>query len=193
MFVIGVGGTTRPRSTSEVAVRTALDAAADSGAEVRMFGAAELMLPLYDPAGGNMTPEAEEFVAASRQADGVIIGSPGYHGTVSGLVKNALDYTEEMVSDDRVYYSGLPIGCIGVAYGWQAAVNTLRTLRDIAHSLRGWPTPYGAAINAASGAIADGRCSDPATTESLQRIGGQVVEFARMRELARSVEATAQR
>src|SRR5690606_32393308 len=126
------------------------------GAGILCFGAEDLRFPLYDPTRPDRTPQAIRFLRAVEQADGFILASPGYHGTVSGLVKNALDYVEDLVARPRPYFADRPVGCISVAHGWQAAVNTLRTLRDIVHALRGWPTPYGVAMNPSHGAIADG-------------------------------------
>lgn len=179
MLIVGVGGTLRAGSSSEAALRVALEEAADRGADVECFSAERLQLPLYNPDELARTPAAGELVDAFRAADGIIIASPGYHGTVSGLVKNALDYVEDLVADPvRPYFDGLPVGCIGVAYGWQGAVNTLNTLREIVHALRGWPTPYGAAVNAAEGAFREGACADRATGECLSRVGSQVADFA---------------
>ena len=93
--------------------------------------------------------KALELVEALRDADAVVVGSPGYHGAVSGLVKNALDYIEDLREDPRVYLDNTPWGCISCAYGWQAAVGTLGQLRSIGHALRAWPTPLGVAINSA--------------------------------------------
>ncbi len=87
--------------------------------------------------------------------------SPGYHGTVSGLVKNALDYIEDLRDDPRPYLDGRAVGCVATASGWQAAVTTLTSLRSIVHALRGWPTPLGAAVNSAQVEFtADGGCTD---------------------------------
>ena len=69
-------------------------------------------------------------MCALRDADAVVVGSPGYHGAVSGLVKNALDYIEDLREDPRVYLDNTPWGCISCAYGWQAAVGTLGQLRS---------------------------------------------------------------
>ena len=99
MLIIGIGGTTRPGSSSEVALRTALDGARACGADVRLFGASDLQLPLYDPTAPTRTDEAVALIDAITRADGVVISSPGYHGTVSGLVKNALDYVEDSAAD----------------------------------------------------------------------------------------------
>lgn len=148
-FIVGLGGTLRPESSSESVLRVALETAEDTGARTVLFGAEALAsLPMYDPT-RPVTPVARVLLAALQEADGVIVSSPGYHGSVSGMVKNALDYVEELRGDDRPYLSGRAVGCVTTAYGWQAAVTTLQALRTIVHALRGWPTPLGIAINAA--------------------------------------------
>jgi FMN reductase len=58
---------------------------------------------MYAPHELERTPKALELVSALRDADAVVVGSPGYHGAVSGLVKNALDYIEDLREDPRVY------------------------------------------------------------------------------------------
>lgn len=179
MLVVGIGGTPRQDSTSEIALRTALEAAAELGAETRCLSGSAIDLPNYDPRGGVLPLPGQELVEAVRAADALIIASPGYHGTISGMVKNALDYLEELRTDPRPYLQDLPVGCISVAYGWQAAVNTIRAIRDIAHALRGWPTPYGAAINgAARPTFADGACTDEEVRANLRLVGQQVSTFA---------------
>jgi FMN reductase len=178
-FIVGIGGTIRPDSTSETALRVALAGAEAAGAQVQLFGAAALDLPFYDPKAAHRSAGAVRLIAALRAADGVVIASPGYHGALSGLIKNALDYIEDMVRDERVYLSGLPVGCIGVAYGSQAAVTVLANLRGIAHALRAFPTPYGAAIVAGPTIFAGGECIDAGTADRLTLVGAQVVELAR--------------
>lgn len=178
-FVVGVGGTLRANSTSETALRTALTGAEAAGARVELFAATDLDLPFYDPKAPQRSEAAARLVAALRAADGVIVSSPGYHGGISGLIKNALDYTEDMAGDERVYLDGLPFGCIGVAYGSQAAVTVLANLRAIAHALRAFPTPYGAAVVGGPRVFANGECIDADTARQLELVGCQVVEMAR--------------
>ncbi len=52
------------------------------------------------------------MVDSIRQCDGLIVATPAYHGTLSGLVKNALDYLEELRDDERPYLDGRAVGCI---------------------------------------------------------------------------------
>jgi FMN reductase len=99
---------------------------------------------------------------------------------VSGLVKNALDYLEELREDERPYLDGRAVGLIAVARGWQAAVSTLSTLRQVAHALRGWPTPLGLAINSTATRFdQDGSTTDEAAAASVRRQAEQMVDFAR--------------
>ncbi|MQA87547.1 MAG: FMN reductase [Streptosporangiales bacterium] len=185
LFVLGIGGTTRANSSTERALRIALAAAEREGAETLLLGAADLDLPIYSPEGARRAPAARRLVSAVRRCDGLIIGSPGYHGTISGLVKNALDYVEDLSDDDPPYLDGRAVGCLACAQGWQATGTTLTALRSVVHALRGWPTPYGAAINTAGRVFdEDGDCVDDGTRAGLELIGRQVLEFAWMRRAA---------
>jgi FMN reductase len=184
-FIVGIGGTTTPDSSTEQALTVALEAAREAGARTVQFGALELVaLPHYDPARQPLSAEGARLVEAVRAADGLILASPGYHGTISGLVKNAIDYIEETAKDPRVYLDGLPIGLIATAYGWQATGGALSALRMIAHALRGWPTPLGVTINTSAKIFRDGACLDGGVRGQLQTVARQVVQFATIRHSA---------
>ncbi|GAA3460281.1 NADPH-dependent FMN reductase [Saccharothrix longispora] len=177
--VVGIGGSLRSNSQSERAMRIALAGAADAGAKVVEVAGPDLVLPFYDPSVPGRPDNARRLVEALRVADGVVLVSPGYHGTVSGLIKNALDYVEDLRGDERPYLDGRAVGCVAAAQGWQASVTTLTALRSIVHALRGWPTPLGAALNSREVDFdLEGGCSVPAVADQLRTIGRQVAEFA---------------
>jgi FMN reductase len=178
-LIVGFGGSPRAGSSSGRALATALDAASAGGATTRLFDGAHLArLPIYDPDDPLRTDETLALIEAVRGADGVVIASPGYHGGVSGLVKNALDYLEDLRSDERPYLTGRAVGCIACAAGWQATVSTLGALRAIVHALRGWPTPMGAALNSAVPG-AERQAATERTDFQLRTLGAEVVQFAR--------------
>ncbi|WP_371602417.1 NAD(P)H-dependent oxidoreductase [Streptomyces sp. NBC_01220] len=180
-LIVGIGGTTRPGSSSELAVRTALAATERRGARTVHFGGDFLAaLPHYAPERPERTEEQQRLVEAVRQADGLVIGSPGYHGGISGLVKNAVDLLEDLRDDQRVYFDGRAVGLVVTAAGWQACGTTLSALRNVVHAMRGWPTPLGVTLNSARTRLfdADGTCADSAAADQLAMLGGQVHDFA---------------
>jgi FMN reductase len=180
-LIVGIGGTTRPSSTSERALTKALDAAERSGARTKLFNGAFLArLPIYDPACGDPVSEVGELLDAVRQADGILVATPGYHGSVSGLVKNALDTLEGLRADSRPYFEGRAVGLIVTADGWQACGTTLSALRTIIHALRGWPTPLGVTFNPSAGPLFDdaGDLTEARDIAQIDLLVRQVLDFA---------------
>ncbi|HEX3804362.1 MAG TPA: NADPH-dependent FMN reductase [Solirubrobacteraceae bacterium] len=178
--VLGIGGTTRPGSSTELALLAGLAAARQAGASTYALAAADLELPLYAPHQPTDDPRAAHLLEAVAQADGIMIASPGYHGEISGLVKNALDYLEELSDGPRPYLEGRAVGCIISATGWQGAVTALQSLRTVVHALRGWPTPLGIALNSTEPLFyADGGVQDSAVAARFDLVAEQVVSFAR--------------
>lgn len=175
-LVVGLGGTLRINSSTERALRHCLSAVEQRGGRTMLFCGEDLDLPMYNPHDESRTDKATALVKALRDADAVVVASPGYHGGVSGLVKNALDYIEDLRGDARVYLDNTPWGCISCAYGWQAAVGTLGQLRVIGHALRAWPTPLGVAINSADRIWDDtGRLDDDTVSGQLDMLAMQLV------------------
>lgn len=186
-LIVGIGGTPRAMSSSEKALNVSLAAAEAAGASVLAFSGPHLVLPMYPPTGTERTAEALTLVDALRRCDGIIIATPSYHGSMSGLIKNALDYAEDLRSDERVYLDGRAVGCIVCAGGWQAAGLTLTALRGIGHALRGWPTPLGAMLNTSAKVFdEEGHCLDLGAKMQLETVGRQVVEFAQQRRMKRA-------
>lgn len=182
--IVAIGGSVRERSSTELVLRAVLDAAEAQGARTQLFSGPELLLPPYEY--GKVNDAGRRFIDAVASADALVIGSPGYHGTVSGVVKNVLDYLEELREAPRVYLDGMPVGCVVTAYGWQAAVNTLQSLRMVVHALRGWPTPLGVALNMTDAVLDEhGHVADEKAAGAVRAMADQLMRFS----LARSVSA----
>ena len=183
-LIIGIGGTTRAGSTSERVLVKALEAAERAGARTALFGGLFLsQLPIYDPATAGASDALAELLDGVRRADGVLIATPGYHGSISGLIKNALDSLEGLRDDPRPYFEGRAVGCLVTADGWQAGGTTLSAMRTTVHALRGWPTPLGVAFNPSAGPLFDqaGDLAQARDQGQIDMIAGQVVDFARMK------------
>ena len=178
--IVGIGGTLRQGSSSELVVRAVLREAQKLGATTEVIAGPDLVMPMYSPEATARTPQAVRLLSALRRAHGVVIASPAYHGSLSGLIKNALDYTEDMRDDERTYLSGRAVGCIACAGGVQAGASTLATLRSIVHALRGWPTPLGVMLNT-SAPLFDpaGTCVDAASAGQVNIVAKEIIMFAR--------------
>ena len=148
----------------------------------RPFGAGAMPTESYDPSRPERSEQALALVAAVRRAQGVIIATPSYHGGISGLVKNAIDFIEDTREDEAPYFEGRAVGLIVCADGAQAMGTTLISMRAVVHALRGWPTPYGATLLSSARPFGskDGHLPDPAAIQACEMVGREVVWFADM-------------
>src|SRR5258708_4186912 len=184
--MVGMGERTGEGSANEKEISLALRAAASQGADTLLLCGSDIDLPAYVP-GAPSNTKANRITAELGKADGIILGTPGYHGGLSGLVKNALDYTEDLRSDKRPYLEDRPVGCVVTAAGEQAAVTTLAALRSVVHALRGWPTPLGVTIVTSDQVFdAAGNCICPRIETQLRILSQQVLDFACLRARADS-------
>jgi hypothetical protein len=86
-YILGIGGTTRAGSTSEKALRISLEIAQEMGARIQLVAGLDLDFPMYSPHLQDRSDKAMFLIEQLRQCDGLIVSSPSYHGSVSGLVK----------------------------------------------------------------------------------------------------------
>lgn len=175
-FILGISGSMRFGTANEQALRIALDRIDELGGRTQLIPGSRLILPNFDD---EVEPEAQArwLLEAVEQADGIILSSPSYHGGVTGLLKNGLDYLELLADRPRPYLHGLPVGCIATGDGWQGPNSTLLALRQMVHALHGWPTPLGVAQNITDGGLGDAR-------PQLRTMAEQIWEFAQMRRAA---------
>jgi FMN reductase len=184
-LIVGIGGSTNPTSVTNRLLDACLAEVAALGARTAsVTGAALAGLPIYS---GDSDPIlAAPLIEAVRAADCVVIGTPGYHGGMSGLVKNALDHLELLRADDRPYLDGRAVGVIVAASGWQSCGTALVSVRSAIHALRGWPTPFGVAVNSLEQEPEDER-----VTGALRILAGQLIEFASWQAAGRAANASA--
>jgi FMN reductase len=177
-LIVGIGGSTRPGSMTSRLLDACLEETAALGSRIQKVDGLELAaLPIYS--GDEPEPGAAGLLDAVRGADCVVIATPGYHGGMSGLVKNALDHLEALRADDRPYLDGRAVGVIVSAAGWQSCGTALVSVRSAVHALRGWPTPFGVTVNSMEQDLDDERVRG-----GLRILAGQLVEFASWRRAA---------
>jgi len=184
-LVVGLGGSTGATSVTTALLRACLAEIREAGIATELFDGAQLgALPLYEADAAATNETAAPLLDAVRRADGVVIATPGYHGGMSGLMKNALDHLEGLRGDERPYLEGRAVGVIVAAAGWQAAGTALVSVRSAIHALRGWPTPFGVTVNSAEQRPDASGEFDERVAGALGILAGQLVQFARWQQAA---------
>lgn len=177
--IIAIGGATSAASGVEPVLQFAADFAQERGAEVTIFGRDYLLaLPHYRGPQCSVRDGAE-LVTAVREADGLIIAAEAPHGSVSALVKNALEYIEDLAGDVRPYLEDRIVGLIALAHGDQARAGAVQAMRDVVHSLRGWTTPLAASFSYDRRAASADAGPAPDLTAQVERVVNQTVGSAR--------------
>jgi FMN reductase len=177
--VVGFGGTLKPSSTTIVCLRHVLSACQAGGAHTTLVEAGALELPTYDW-GAEPTPEVERFAAIFHGADALVWASPLYHGTISGLFKNAIDWLEILRDRAPPYLTDKPVGLIGIAGGGQS-LQVITSMEQIVRSLRGWTIPFVVPINRAADVFgAAGDILDRRVGEQLDQLASELLRSARI-------------
>jgi NAD(P)H-dependent FMN reductase len=182
--ILGLAGSLRAGSTTRMAVRCALRGAEAVGAQVRLLDLANYELPFLGHENEASGEKAVlRFLGDLRDADGIIFGSPEIHGSLSGVLKNALDLT------GREVFEGKMIGLIGVAGGRMGAGETLSHLRTIARSLHAWVVPTQVSVADAGKAFnSQGEPRDTELADRLESVGRQVAHFGRLHKCGEHVQ-----
>ena len=173
--VVAICGSLRPGSFTRKALTIALEGAREQGAETYVLDLADYDLPLC-----NGSKDAASYgpdVARLRQeigaATGIILGTPEYHSSYSGVLKNALDLTGFQE------FEGKMVGLLAVSGGSMGATNALTALRAVGRSLHAWVVPHEASIPQAWKQFdEDGNLKDEAIAERVRELGRQVMRFA---------------
>ena len=182
--IVGLAGSLRTTSATRMAVRCALLGAEEDGADAQLLDLAAYDLPFLGREQERTAMMAvERFLTDLRAADGIILGSPEIHGSISGVLKNALDLA------NRELFEGKMLGLIGVAGGRMGASETLSHLRAIGRSLHAWVVPTQVSIAAADEAFdARGEPANLEIGERLKSVGRQVAHFARLHKCENHVQ-----
>ena len=173
--VVGIVGSLRPGSYTRQAVKIALQGASEKGATIRLIDLRDYELPFCDGEHDQVAryPDAVRLQQDVAAAQGIILGTPDYHGSFSGVLKNALD----LMGFDE--FGGKVVGLVGVSGGAMGTVNALNDLRKVGRSLHAWVVPQQAAVPQASTHFdANGSLDNPDYETRLKEVGRQVARFS---------------
>lgn len=166
--ILGVVGSLRAKSHTRKLIKLTLDLAGKHGAEVRLLDLSETRLPMYDP---DNQAEAEAQTRARELvtwADAYLLGSPDYHGSVSGPLINFLDYfwTE---------FTGKLFGYIVASH--EKGLTVQDQMRTAVRQCYGWSLPYGIGFNGDADFEKDGTIKTPALAERAEMLARDLAVY----------------
>lgn len=175
MKVIGISGSLRKGSYTQMAVEIALKGAETVSVETHLIDLRQYNLVFCEGKDDETNYPEDVFKLRKdvQAAKGIILGTPEYHGNISGVLKNALD----LMGFDE--FEGKMVGLIGVSGGRMGAFSALNTLREIGRSLHAWVIPDQASIPQAWDAFnEDGSMKDKGLENRVSEVGCQVARYA---------------
>ena len=175
--ILGICGSMKPRSATAFVINQALAAAKEAGAEADFYDISEHDLPFCDGRDDEMSypSQVHEFKEMIRSSQGIIIGTPEYHNSLTGSLKNALDLCGFSEFEHKM------VGLIGVAGGGMGAVNAINHLRVIMRGVGSWVVPHQVSISHSSKIFStDGAIADAGLEKRLKRLGLDVTKYARL-------------
>jgi FMN reductase len=168
--LLGVSGSMREGSYGRRALQVVLEAAAARGAETSLLDLRTANLPLYNPdepptdASGHVRRATE----AVGWADAFVLASPDYHGSMSGAIKNFLDYHWEE-------FTGKAFGYLCASH--EKGLTVMDQMRTAVRQCYGWSMPYGVSIHGEQDMDAGGRVTNPRVEKRLRMLARDVVIY----------------
>jgi len=173
--IVGLCGSLRAGSYTRRAVEVALQGAAETRARTRLLDLREYELVFCEGKEGESNYPQDVFRLREEvsRAQGIILGTPEYHGSFSGVLKNALD----LMGFEQ--FEGKMIGLVGVSGGRMGALSALSSLRNISRALHAWVVPEQASIPQAWKEFDENGAMKNAELEMrVREVGRQVALFA---------------
>ncbi len=173
--IVGISGSLRWGSYTTLAVRLALKGAEELECQTKLIDLHDYQLLFCDGKDDESQFPKDVFRLREevKQAHGIILGTPEYHGGYSGVLKNALDLMgfEE--------FEGKMLGLLGVSGGAMGAFGAMNSLREVGRALHAWVVPEQASIPQAWQEFDDaGNLKNPKLDERVRQVGRQVARFA---------------
>lgn len=139
IVVMGICGSYDLDSANGRMLEIVLNECKELGAETVIWDHGARPLPLVGAEGCWDDLNVKDFQEMVISADAFVLSSPEYHGTMSGVMKNSLDWVYSKHTSGKVF------GLISTL-GGQTSNNTLNHMRIAARWIHGWVTPEQIAV-----------------------------------------------
>ena len=182
--IVALCGSMMPGCRTKVALEVALRGASELEVETQLIELRNYKLVILGQVPPeDYPPDVARLAGELGQADGIIVGTPEYYGSMTGALKNSLD----LVGAD--VFAGKIVGLIGVAGGDSGAINSLNAMRIIGRNLHCWVVPQEVSVANSSKALnEDGTVADESLEKRLLDLGRHVARFTILQQRARQNE-----
>ena len=127
MRILAISGSLRRDSYNTALLREAAELA-PAGVELELYEGLELLPPYNEDLDGDRPPsEGARLREAIAAADGLLIATPEYNGSIPGQLKNAVDWTSRPARAGAIW--GTPVAVVGATTGSYGAVWAQADLR----------------------------------------------------------------
>lgn len=180
--ILAFAGSTRQASFNKQLVRIAAAGARRAGAQVEIIDLRDYPLPLFDQdleAEHGLPDEARELKRLLAAHDGLLIASPEYNSSVSGVLKNAIDWVSRSAGPDEASLASLAgktAVLMSASPGTLGGLRGLVHLRSILGNIRVLVLPEQRAVPRAHEAFSeDGSLQDPRLQTAIEGLGERLV------------------
>ncbi|MEM8738714.1 MAG: NAD(P)H-dependent oxidoreductase [Planctomycetota bacterium] len=180
--VLAFSGSLRQGSLNQKLVKLAARGAAKSGADVRVIDLADFLLPIFDEdVESRGTPaEAVSLKAMMKAADGMLIASPEYNSSLSGALKNAVDWASRKAEGESALeaFSGKAVAVMAASPSPVGGLRGLMHLRQILSHIQMHVLPGQMTLCHADEAFDDaGELKDPKLGANAEKLGRTLAEY----------------
>lgn len=183
MKILALLGSLRSDSATRKALELAVSGTGKTPLEVTVIGPEPLRLPLFEEGVTESEPPVQLLRKQVAEADGLLIATPVYHDSYSGVLKNAIDHLYDELADKVV-------GLIAVGGGRTGQGQALEHLRAVLRETSSWVLPRQVAIPSSKKAFDEqGKLTDPELEMRLVRLGQELVLRTRQMRPKRAAAA----
>jgi len=133
--IVAFAGSLRKESLNHVLATAVANAAqlADSGAEIEVIQLSDFDIPLFNEDLEKIGPidGVERLKAKIRDADGLIVASPEYNGSISGVLKNALDWVSRTAPNTTPAFANTTVALVATSPGGLGGIRALPHVANI--------------------------------------------------------------
>ena len=165
--ILGVASSMRESSYSTRVLKLVLEKAEKSGAETKLLSLRELQLPMYQPE-QNRSPELDKVTEYVKWADAFVLASPDYHGSMSGVMKNFLDFFWSE-------FAGKTFGYICASH--EKGLTVMDQMRTAIRQCYGWSMPYGISINSDQDFDSSGKITNENILSRIETVSRDLVVY----------------